>query len=151
MNGYPGRVKFLKWVHSVQFKIGIVNEVKCHMDNMDMWMSPGLDGPARTPMNNFSIFLYSVPVHCEMREMPFLKCRKLFPWGMAQKRTSISFSPPSRHSVAHLTTWSLKRSLCSWCRTLEVKVKKISKWGRSSQNSQFGRTPWHVASVVSPT
>ena len=115
-----------------------------------MHMRPGSDGPARTPRNTFSIYLYSVPVHCETREMHFLKCCKLFPWGMAQKQTSISFSPPSRHSVAHLTIWSLKMPLCNWCRRSGVKLENISEWGRSSQKGWFRCIPWHTTSAVLP-
>ena len=115
-----------------------------------MHMRPGSDGPAGTPRNTFSIFLYLVPVHCETREMPLLKCHKLFPWGVAWKQTSISFSPPSRHSVAHLMIWSFKTPLCNWCRRSGVKLENISEWGTSSQKGWFGCIPWCTTSAVSP-
>ena len=114
-------------------------------------MSPGSAAPESTPKNTFSIFLYSIPVHCETNEIPFLKCHKLVPRGMAQNWRLISASPSSKHFIAHFMTWSLKTPLCSWCRRSGVMQPKMSQWGRSSQNGLFGCNLWHVnSSVLTP-
>ena len=115
-----------------------------------MRMRSGSAEPKRMPRNTFSIFLYSVLVHWEISEMPFLKCHKLLPQGIVWNLRSISSSPPSRHCVAHLTTWSLKTPLWSWCRRLRVKQENMSQWGRFSQNRWFGQSPRRVKSFVSP-
>ena len=114
-------------------------------------ISPGSTWPASTPRKTFSIFLYLVPVHWEIMEIPFLKCRRLAPRGMALKRRSISAFPPTTHLDAQLTMWSLKTPLWSWCSRSGVKQEDMLQWGRSLQNGLLGQSPSRINSLSSPS
>ena len=135
-----GRIEFLERVHCVWLKMVIVDEVESSANNMyETWF-------CRTPRKTFSIFLYSMPDHCEIIDIHFWKCHKLLPWGIMQKWSLIPFSlsPPSRHSVAHFMMWSLNTLLCSWCRRPGAKHQNGEDLSRKANLVIFPGSPPHT-------
>ena len=78
------------------------------------------------PTKTFSIFLYSVPDHCEMVEIPLGKWCTLGCFGMAWKQASVSGLVTSFMHQLH--KWSLKTPLYNWCRMSGVSQLKMSVW-----------------------
>jgi len=102
--------------------------------------------PAITPKKIFSIFLYSFPVHCETKVIPFLKWQRVGCHVMLLKRRSTSSLPPSTTSVHQLTKWSLKIPLWSWWWISGVKHWNMSVWDRLG--SLVVNLDWQMPSVL---
>ena len=91
--------------------------------------------PTRSPAKTCCISLFSRPVHCEMKEIPFRKCLNPGKFVMLRKRVSSSSAPAI--CVHHFTRWSLNIPLWSWWRMSGVKQVNISVYGRISQKGSY--------------
>lgn len=87
--------------------------------------------PVRRPTKTCYISLCSLPFHCDVIEIPFLKCLRPGKSVILQNWPSSSAVPS--FSMHHLTRWSLNMPLCNWWRIFGVKHEKMLVWGDCSR------------------